>query len=196
MSNSRLRYSFSSLPSPLKSVRELSRTPPGFALDCQIHAIGRQPSDPTANFSARDPLQPAHVRPQSLRDQHRAVGLLIILQNRQPGPAHGQPAAVEGVHKFVLRLRARPACSGYWPAAPGTTRNWSRTKSRGRAAAPEATLPGQTSSPTRSPVSPAAQQNPPIGKSSASRISSASRVSRSCSASESSGRVNFTSSTF
>src|SRR5438552_5317825 len=50
----------------------------------------------------------AHVWPQRLGNRHAAVSLLIIFQDRQPGPADGQPAAIEGVHKLRFFRALRP----------------------------------------------------------------------------------------
>src|SRR5215467_7240307 len=50
----------------------------------------------------RDTLGPTHIRPQSFRNNHAAVGLLVVFQDRQPGTADGQAAAVERVHELRL----------------------------------------------------------------------------------------------
>ena len=39
--------------------------------------------------------------------QHAAVGLLVILDDGDPGAAYGQPAAVERVDEFGLALAFR-----------------------------------------------------------------------------------------
>src|SRR5207247_2864599 len=50
-----------------------------------------------------DALQAVNKRPQSLRNDHRAVGLLIILKDGKPSAADCQTRAVQGVHKLGLR---------------------------------------------------------------------------------------------
>src|ERR1700756_4401521 len=52
--------------------------------------------------SARDPFQPAHIRAQCLRNQHRSIGLLIVLNKREPRSPYSQSAAVQRVHKLAL----------------------------------------------------------------------------------------------
>ena len=39
----------------------------------------------------------AHERAQGFRDDHAAVGLLVVFDNREPGSAYGESAAVQGV---------------------------------------------------------------------------------------------------
>ena len=48
------------------------------------------------------------IRPQGFGDQHAAVGLLIVLDDGDPGASDGQAAAVEGVNKlgFIFSLGA------------------------------------------------------------------------------------------
>src|ERR1019366_8651016 len=53
-----------------------------------------------------DPLQPAHVRPESLWNFDRPIGLLVVLDNRQPRAPHSQAPAVDGVNKLDFTLRA------------------------------------------------------------------------------------------
>src|SRR5262249_26459275 len=45
----------------------------------------------------RDPFLAKHPRPQNLRDQHRPIRLLIVLQNRQQRTRDGARGAVQGV---------------------------------------------------------------------------------------------------
>ncbi len=71
----------------------------------------------TSELLRRNPLR-AHVWPQNLRDDHAAVGLLIILDNRHPRASDRQTAAVQRVHQLRL-LRRLQGDSGYWLAAPG-----------------------------------------------------------------------------
>lgn len=59
-------------------------------------------------FLRRDSLQAVEVRPQGLRDDDRAIGLLVVFENRQPSPANGQAAAIEGVQIFRLPALASP----------------------------------------------------------------------------------------
>ena len=42
----------------------------------------------------------AHVGAQRLGNDDGAVGLLVVFENGEPGAAHGQAAAVEGVDEF------------------------------------------------------------------------------------------------
>src|ERR1700674_1624782 len=58
----------------------------------------------------------AHIRLQRLRNAHAAVGLLIVLQNRNPSTSYRQCAAIQRVQKFSLALSLgtvadiRPPC--------------------------------------------------------------------------------------
>src|SRR5258708_38445130 len=58
----------------------------------------------------------AHVRLQRLRNAHAAVGMLIVLQNGNPGTSYRQRAAIQRVKKFSLVLSLgtvadiRPPC--------------------------------------------------------------------------------------
>src|SRR6516162_6647048 len=54
-----------------------------------------------------DPLGP-NIRPQGLRNHHTSIGLLIILDNRDPRAANGESAAVQRVHIFRLVLALGP----------------------------------------------------------------------------------------
>src|SRR5205085_12615432 len=56
-------------------------------------------------------LRPAHVRPQSLGDNDRAVLLLIVLKDCEPRAADREAGAVERV--YVLGLRAARAPETY-----------------------------------------------------------------------------------
>jgi hypothetical protein len=49
-------------------------------------------------------FQAAHVGPERFWNQDRAVGLLIVFDNRHPCASHGQPAAVQGVNELELAL--------------------------------------------------------------------------------------------
>src|SRR4029453_18767478 len=49
-----------------------------------------------------DPLPSAHVGPQRFRDHHRAVLLLVVLDDGDERAAHGQAAAVQGVDEARL----------------------------------------------------------------------------------------------
>src|SRR3954466_15582564 len=64
-------------------------------------------------LSRQDAFGP-HVWLQRFRDKYAAIGLLVILQNRQPRPANRQTTPVQGVDEFRLALAIRPvanACS-------------------------------------------------------------------------------------
>ncbi len=106
----------------------------------------------TLKLPGRNSLH-AHIRPQRLRHHDAAVGLLVILQNRQPSAPNGQSAAVQGMHEFASSCLP-PDANGYWPAAPETTRSSSRKKFREKASAPAATLPGRRSWRSLTPMSP------------------------------------------
>src|SRR5260370_24936081 len=58
-------------------------------------------------FLCRNPLH-AHIRLQRRRNEHAAVGLLIVFEDGQPGAPNRQPAAVEGVHEFGLLASLGP----------------------------------------------------------------------------------------
>src|ERR1700683_2916911 len=68
----------------------------------------RLPSGLPHNF-----IESTHVRAKGLRNFDGAVGLLVVLKNREPGAAYGQAATVDGVHKLRLGLGA--ALSGTRP---------------------------------------------------------------------------------
>src|SRR5690606_28251722 len=57
---------------------------------------------PARSASSADTFQSAHIAAQRLGHGHAAVGLLVVLQHRDQGPADGQPGTVEGVHQFRL----------------------------------------------------------------------------------------------
>src|SRR6266851_874649 len=65
--------------------------------------------------SGRDTVG-AHVRLQRLRNAHAAVGLLIVLQNRNPSTSYRQRAAIQRVQEFSLAFALgtipdiRPPC--------------------------------------------------------------------------------------
>src|ERR1035438_3379766 len=50
----------------------------------------------------------AKVGPQDFRNEHAAIGLLIVLDDRNPRPSDCQPAAIERVHqlRFLAAFRA------------------------------------------------------------------------------------------
>ena len=66
-------------------------------------------------------IESAHIGPQGLGNEDRAVGLLVVFEDREPGAAHGQAAAVERVHKLGLGLRppARPVADVGAPRLKG-----------------------------------------------------------------------------
>src|ERR1700749_1533259 len=55
----------------------------------------------------RDNFVCSHIRPQYLWNKHTSIGLLIILNNRQPRASNGESAAVKGVHELGLVLPFR-----------------------------------------------------------------------------------------
>ena len=55
-----------------------------------------------AGISGRQHRQAAHVGAQHFGHRHAAVGLLVVLQHRNQGAAHGQTRAVQGVQQLVL----------------------------------------------------------------------------------------------
>src|SRR5690606_29756403 len=68
-----------------------------------------------ASAMGGDPLQAAHVGSQRLRHDHRAVGLLVVLQHGDEGAAHRQPGAVQGVDKARLLARRRTVAGLHAP---------------------------------------------------------------------------------
>src|SRR3989304_6904960 len=48
------------------------------------------------------PLHPSHIGPQGLRDDHAAVLLLVVFQDRKEGSANGQSRSVQGMNIFGL----------------------------------------------------------------------------------------------
>src|SRR5512147_295373 len=59
---------------------------------------------PAWELALLDALEPAHIRTEHLGDDHRAVGLLEVLEDRHHGPAHRHPGAVQGVAEPGLPL--------------------------------------------------------------------------------------------
>ena len=55
-----------------------------------------------------DALQAVQVGAQGGGDDDGAVGLLVVFDDRHPGAAHGQAAAVQGVQQFRLAGLAAP----------------------------------------------------------------------------------------
>jgi hypothetical protein len=51
-------------------------------------------------------IHSTHVGTEGFRNEHGAVSLLVVFEDRQPGAADGQAAAVERVHKLGLGLGA------------------------------------------------------------------------------------------
>ena len=49
----------------------------------------------------------AHVGAKGFWNDNASVGLLVVFEDGEPGAAHGQGAAVEGVDKFGLSLPFR-----------------------------------------------------------------------------------------
>src|SRR5450756_1251159 len=52
-----------------------------------------------------------HVRNQQLRNFNSSIFPLIILQNRQIGPPHSQPAAIQCVQELAFLRAGLSACS-------------------------------------------------------------------------------------
>jgi hypothetical protein len=57
----------------------------------------------------RDSLR-SNIGPQNLRNHHTSIGLLIILNDRDPGAANGESAAVQSMYEFglIFPFRAIP----------------------------------------------------------------------------------------
>src|SRR5947209_13275917 len=53
----------------------------------------------------RDAFSPAHIRAQSLRNEHAAVLLLVVLEDSQPRASDCKSRAVERVHVLRFSLR-------------------------------------------------------------------------------------------
>jgi hypothetical protein len=143
-------------------------------------------------------IESAHVGRMDFRNLHGAVGLLVVLKDRQPGAAHGQAAAVDGVDKLGLGLGAPfPAGpgSGCWRGAPGRRRSWSRRRFRGKVLAGQPDFEVVGLGGGEAGVA-GAEQNAAIRQVEGFEDLFGVAGERSCSASDSSGRVNLTSSTF
>ena len=91
-----------------------------------------------------DALQAAHVGAQGLRDHHRAVRLLVVLEDRDQRAAHREAGAVQRVQEARLALRLRPVAQ-VRRAAPGSRCSSSRTRSRGTRSARAARPRGRRS---------------------------------------------------
>src|SRR5208337_54171 len=66
----------------------------------------RHRSDPPSKLPPRNSFR-SNVSPQRLGNYHASIGLLVVLHNRNPGAAHGQPAAVQRMQEFRLVLAFR-----------------------------------------------------------------------------------------
>src|SRR6056297_1770976 len=64
-------------------------------------SMGKAPFSPSTRL---DRFHSSHIGAQHVRDRYRAVGLLVIFQDRHQGPADRQARAVEGMYE--LRLAA------------------------------------------------------------------------------------------
>ena len=67
---------------------------------------------PSLRKALADLFQPPHVRPQRLRDHHRAVGLLEVFQDGHHGPPHCQAGTVQGMDEFGFCLVILPEADG------------------------------------------------------------------------------------
>ena len=101
---------------------------------------------------AGDALGP-HVGAQGLGDHHRAVRLLVVLQDGDERAPHGQAAAVQGVQEARLGLGLRPVAEAR-RGGPGSRCSSSRTRSRGRRPGRAARPRGRRSWPSSKPMSP------------------------------------------
>src|SRR5579883_3433967 len=59
--------------------------------------LGRGAEEPARSSGGSDAVQAAHVGAQRVRHEHRAVGLLVVLQYGRERAANGQAGAVQGV---------------------------------------------------------------------------------------------------
>ena len=80
---------------------------------CWASSLGRVPYQ-CAGLLADDPVD-SHVRAKDLGHQHRAVLLLVVLEDGDGGAAHGQAAAVQGVDEARLALLVRPVADARPP---------------------------------------------------------------------------------
>src|SRR5262245_51823190 len=71
----------------------------------------------------RDPVD-AHVGGQHIGNHDRSVSLLIVFHHRDPGPAHGETGAVQGVHELAFPAALRLVADA---GAPGLERLTVRT---------------------------------------------------------------------
>src|ERR1039458_5914142 len=65
-------------------------------------------------------IQSAHIWTKKLGDKYGAIGLLVVFDNGEPGAAHGETAAIEGMHELRFGLCARRGCGAV--ADVGTAR--------------------------------------------------------------------------
>src|SRR3546814_6965705 len=87
-----------------RSPRSRRRSTPGSA-----PPTGRSGSPSSGTL---DTLEAAQIRPQHVGQRHRAVRLLVVLQDRDQGPADRQPRAVQGVDELG-RLLALARSGGH-----------------------------------------------------------------------------------
>ncbi len=63
--------------------------------EASAHSLAPHPTDVSPRRMHE--LGPAQVRPQGGGDAQATIGLLVVLQHRYQGPAHGQARTIEGV---------------------------------------------------------------------------------------------------
>ena len=51
-----------------------------------------------------DAFEPAHIGAKRFRNEDGAVGLLVVLENGEPGASDGEAAAIDGVDEFGFRF--------------------------------------------------------------------------------------------
>src|SRR5262245_10763152 len=107
----RRRVDLVDLPVHHRLVQDLRRVAVVVVLRAGLRPLAhRAPPSQCHASSSRllaDPLEPAHEAPQRLGDDDRAVGLLIVLQDGDQGPPHGETRTVERVRVLRLPLRLR-----------------------------------------------------------------------------------------
>ena len=66
------------------------------------------PAEVVGLFDGADSVKPTHVRSEHFGNNHRPVGLLVVLQNGDEGAANRESGTVDRVGDHRLAARGRP----------------------------------------------------------------------------------------
>src|SRR5690349_10974814 len=88
---------------------------PGALMPSSLVTRMRAAARSSGPLSMLDHRQAAHMGPERRRDDDRAVGLLIVLEQRHQGAADGQRRAIERMHVACSLLARRPVAGLHAP---------------------------------------------------------------------------------